>query len=165
MCGAGMAIGSGVAMNSTASAIPPAIASMTCRPTVSGVIITVSGDGGGVYGCVIAEAVVADAGAAAQIDDPSPKGTAAINEITAQPRDRITRTRESCPKKRLRHSGKRRTVTAQARSSFSPGKLPLNRRINFDALPASPQVFLATAPHGDRRRVGVDAVVATQRLV
>jgi hypothetical protein len=114
MCGAGMAIGAGVAMNSTASAIPSAIASMTCTPTVSGVIITVSGDGGGVYACVIAEAVVADAGAAAPTDDPTPKATAAINEITAQPRDRITRTRESCPKNRLRDSEKRRTVTAEA---------------------------------------------------
>ena len=109
-----MAIGAGVAMNSTTFAMPSAIASMTCTPTVSGVIITVSGDGGGVYTCVIADAIVADAGAAAPTADTTPKATAAINEITAQPRDRITRTRESCPKNRLRHSGKRRTVTAKA---------------------------------------------------
>lgn len=110
-----MEIGAGVATNSTTFAMPSAIASMTCTPTVSGVIITVSGDGVGAYASLIAEAVVADAGAAAQIYDPSPNATAAINEITALPRDRITGTRESCPKNPHRHSGKRRTVTAQAR--------------------------------------------------
>jgi hypothetical protein len=85
-----MAIGGGVAMSSTAFAIPSAIASMTCIPRVSGVIITVRGDGGGVYASVIAETVVADAGAGAEKLDDSPRVTAAAETITAQPRDLVT---------------------------------------------------------------------------
>ena len=84
-----MAIGGGVAMISTALAMPSAIASMTCIPMVSGVIIAISGDGVGVYTSVIAEAVVADAGGAEE--KLSPKATAAINAITAPPTDRLTR--------------------------------------------------------------------------
>jgi phage tail sheath gpL-like len=66
--------------------------------------ITVRGDGGAVYASVIAEAVVADAGAAEEMLDARPMATAAINAITAPPRDRITRTRESCRINRPRHS-------------------------------------------------------------
>jgi hypothetical protein len=90
-----MAIGGGVAMSSTAFAMPSAIASMTCTPTVSGVIITVSGDGGGVYASDIAEAVVAEAGAAEEMVDASPTAMAATNAITAPPRDRVTRNTKS----------------------------------------------------------------------
>ena len=82
-----MAIGAGVAIISTAFAMPSAIASMTCRPTVKGVTSTVRGDGGGVFTSVIATMVVADAGAGAD----SPMATAATNASTAQPRDRIAR--------------------------------------------------------------------------
>jgi len=90
-----MAIGGGVAMNSTALARPSAIASMTCIPMVSGVTIAISGDGGGVYTSVIAAGVVADAGAA--VEKLSPMATAAITAITAPPKDRLTRnTSESC---------------------------------------------------------------------
>ena len=56
-----MAMGGGVAMSSTAFAMPSAIASMTCIPMVSGVMNATKGDGGRVYVSVIAEAVVADA--------------------------------------------------------------------------------------------------------
>ena len=87
-----MAIGAGVAIISTALAMPSAIASTTCIPRVRGVTRTARGDGGGEYASVIAEAVVADAGAAAEMVDASPMDRAAINAITAPPRDRITRT-------------------------------------------------------------------------
>ena len=50
-------------------------------------MITVRGDGGGVYASVIAETVVADAGAGAEKLDDSPRVTAAAETITAQPRD------------------------------------------------------------------------------
>ena len=66
-----MVIGAGVAIISTAFAMPSAIASMTCRPTVNGVMITISGDGGCVYVSVIAETVVADAGAGARRSTPA----------------------------------------------------------------------------------------------
>src|SRR4029077_12673835 len=118
MCGAGMAIGGGVGMNSTASAMRWAIASMTCTPMVSGVNITVRGDGGGVYASVIAEAVVADAGAAEEMLDARPMAIAAINAITAAPRDRVTRnTGESSRKSRPQYSRIAEATTAQARSA------------------------------------------------
>jgi len=51
MCGRGVAIGARrrECVDSTASAITFGVASMPVQTTVSGVIITVSGDGGGVY--------------------------------------------------------------------------------------------------------------------
>jgi hypothetical protein len=86
-----MAIGAGVAMNSTAFAMPSAMASMTCIPMVSGVMNAIRGDGGRVYESVIAEAVVADAHEGAEILDASPMARAATIAITALPRDRVTR--------------------------------------------------------------------------
>ena len=86
-----MAIGGGVAIISTALAMPSAIASMTCMPKVKGVMNAISGDGGGVYASVIAEAVVADAHTGEQMLDASPIATAATIAITALPRDRVTR--------------------------------------------------------------------------
>jgi hypothetical protein len=59
-------------------------------PRVSGVTSTVRGEGGGEYASVIAETVVADAGAGAEILDANPRITAATKAITAQPRDRVT---------------------------------------------------------------------------
>src|SRR5258705_813472 len=113
-----MAIGGGVAMNSTASAMPWAIDSMPCTPTVSGVNITVRGDGGAVYTSVNAEAVVADAGAAEEMLDARPMATAAINAITAPPRDRVARsTGESSRKSRPEYSRIAEATTAQARSA------------------------------------------------
>jgi hypothetical protein len=85
-----MAIGGGIAIFSTAFAMPSAIASMTCMPTLKGVKNSITGDGGGEYVSVMAEAVVADAGGAEMLDD-SPMATAATNATTAQPRDRVTR--------------------------------------------------------------------------
>ena len=76
VCGAGMVMGAGVAIISTAFAIPSAIASMTWMATVKGVTSTLSGDGGGAYPPVT---VVADA--ACGVD--SPIDTAALNTITA----------------------------------------------------------------------------------
>src|ERR1700719_599965 len=100
-----MAIGAGVAMNSTALAMPSANASMRCTPMVSGVMITLSGVGGGVYASVIAEGVVADAGAAEEMLDASPMARTAINAVTAPPTDRINRTTgESCRKNHPAHS-------------------------------------------------------------
>jgi hypothetical protein len=80
-----MAIGAGVAIVSTMFAMPPAIASITCIPKLSGLTSTDNGDGGGAYMSV---AVVADAAGGAD----SPMATAANNAITEQPTDRITRT-------------------------------------------------------------------------
>jgi hypothetical protein len=77
-----------VAIISTAFAIPSAMASMMCMPTVSGVMSTVRGDGGGEYVSVIAATVVADAGVGAQTLDASPMAAAAT---TAPPTDRVTR--------------------------------------------------------------------------
>jgi hypothetical protein len=57
---------------------------MTCIPNVNGVVSTVRGEGGCGYASVT---FVADAVGGAD----SPMTTAAINDITAQPRDRITR--------------------------------------------------------------------------
>src|SRR5258708_4595067 len=110
-----MAIGAGVAMNSTAFAMPSAIASMRCTPTVSGVMIAIRGDGGGLYTSVIAEVVDADAGAADEMLDASPMARTAINAVTAPLMDRVTRhTRESCRKNRLAHSQIAEPTTAQA---------------------------------------------------
>ena len=47
------------------------------------------------YASVIAETVVADAGAGAEMLDASPMVTAATNAITAQPRDRSRATHEN----------------------------------------------------------------------
>ena len=58
--------------------------SMTCMPNVNGVVSTVRGEGGGAYASVT---FVADATGGAD----NPITTAAINDIAAQPRDRITR--------------------------------------------------------------------------
>jgi len=84
VCGAGTVIGAGVAIISTAFASPSAIVSIRWIPIVKGVTSTDSGDGGGVYPPVT---VVADAAGGVDI----PMATAAINAITAQPTDRITR--------------------------------------------------------------------------
>src|ERR1700738_1028103 len=117
-----MAIGAGVAMNSTAFAIPSANASMRWTPTVSGVMITLSGVGGGVYASIIAEAVVADAGAADEMLDASPMARAAIDAVTAPPTDRVTRnTGESCRKNRPAHSRIAEPSTAQARRAPQRG--------------------------------------------
>jgi hypothetical protein len=111
-----MAIGAGVAMNSTAFAMPWAIASMRCTPTVSGVMIAIRGAGGGVYASVIAEVVDADAGAGEEMLDASPMARTAINAVTAPLMDRVTRhTRESCRKNRLAHSQIAEPTTAHAR--------------------------------------------------
>jgi hypothetical protein len=115
VCGAGMAIGAGVAMYSTAFAMPCARASMRCTPTVSGVISTVRGDGGGLYASVIAEGVVADAGAAEEMLDASPMARTAINAVTAPPTDRINATGESCRKNRPAHSRIAERAPTQAR--------------------------------------------------
>jgi hypothetical protein len=109
-----MAIGGGVAMNSTAFAMPSATASMTCKPSAKGVMNPISGDGGGVDTFVLAEAVVAvaaDAGAAKE--RLSPKTIVAIKAITAPPADRLIRnTTESCRKLRPVHSEKRERYRA-----------------------------------------------------
>ena len=97
-------MGSGVAIISTAFARPSAMALMTCMPTLKGVTNTDRGVGGDVFESVIAVAVVADAGAGAEILDASPIARAATNASTALPRDRITRTGESCRKNRATHS-------------------------------------------------------------
>ena len=126
-----MAIGGGVAIISTAFAMPSAIASMTCMPTLKGVMNGISGDGGGVYTSVIAETVVADAGGGAEMLDASPMVTAATNAITAQPRHRVTRnTGESCPKNRPRHSEKRRMLPRRhRRHSGHPGQGRADRTV------------------------------------
>jgi hypothetical protein len=103
-----MVIGAGVAIISTAFAMPAAIASMTCNPTVKGVTSTVSGDGGCLDTSLIAETVVADAGAGAETLDASPIVRATTNAITAPPTDRVTRTTgRSCPRNLPRHSEER----------------------------------------------------------
>src|SRR3954471_12696637 len=74
-------------------------------------MIASSGDGGCLYTSVIANTVVADAGGGAETLDASPMVRTAINAITAQPIDRVTRTTgESCPKNLPRHSEKRRML-------------------------------------------------------
>src|SRR5258705_10350801 len=116
--------------------------------------------------------------------DASPMARAASNAITAQARDRITRTRESCRINRPRHSGNAecyragtvgntelfgqqpsgliRASRAASRHLLLSRELPPNRMIEGDALPASPQVVRASAPGGDGRRADVDALVAAQ---
>lgn len=86
-----MAIGGGVAIISTALAMPWAIASITWMPNLSGELITLRGDGDGTEESVIAERVFADAGAGAAIDDPSAMTAAATMATTAKPRERIAR--------------------------------------------------------------------------
>lgn len=124
-----MAIGAGVAMYSTAFAMPWANASMRCTPTVSGVISTVRGDGGGVYASVIAQGVVADAGAAEEMPDASPMASTAINPVTAPPTDRINRnTEESCRKNRPTHSRIAERAPTQARCELQLNGGPLPAR-------------------------------------
>ena len=121
-----MAIGAGVAIISTTSAMPSAIASMTCIPTVSGVMSTTRGVGGGVFASVIAKAVVvADAGGAEERIDASPMATAATNAMAAPPTNRINRdTRESCPINRPRHSEKRRMLPRRVGAAVMFGQQP-----------------------------------------
>ena len=114
VCGAGISIGAGVAMYSTAFAMSWANASMMCTPTVNGLISTARGDGGRVWASVIATDVVADAGE--QTPDPSPMARTATAAVTAAPADRINRdTGESCRKNRPAHSRIAERAPTQAR--------------------------------------------------
>jgi hypothetical protein len=101
--GAGMAIGAGVAISSTALAMPSAIASMTCSPTLNGWSSRTSGDGIGVCTPAAPAAVDADAGAAESTLHASPMAAATMNVRTATRTDRAS-TELSCRKFPQRHS-------------------------------------------------------------
>jgi hypothetical protein len=110
VCGAGIAIGGGVPIISTTSAMPSATASMTWKPTATGLKNEMSGKGDG---CVSVTAVLAEACGHEATLDASPMTTAAITDTTATPTDRDARsTRESCRKNHSRHSENARCYRA-----------------------------------------------------